>query len=95
MSALWVLAPIGLVAACALAAWWSSTGRTIEDLFRPADPPEPLTAPSFGFRPVRDDWTWPEAPESWELTDADLDLLGLWATEPIMREYLTREDDES
>lgn len=32
MSALWVLAPLGLVAACAVAAWWSSTGRTMDDL---------------------------------------------------------------
>ena len=43
MSALWVLAPVGLVAACGLAAWWSSTGRTMDDLFAaPADPlPDP------------------------------------------------------
>ena len=45
MSALWVLAPVGLVGACVVAAWWSSTGHTMEALFRVVAEPDPLPDP--------------------------------------------------
>ena len=75
MTALWVLAPVGLVGVCALAAWWSSTGHTMDALFRVVTEPDPLPDP-FAF------------------TDEQVDEVFLAVTEPIMREYLTRDPRE-
>ena len=75
MSAVWVLAPLGLVGACVAAVAWGRVGGAMEDLFRVVAEPEPL-------------------PDPWQFTDEQVDELFLEATEPIMREYLTRDPRE-
>lgn len=76
MSALWVLAPVGLVGACVAAVAWGRVGGAMEDLFRVVAEPDPL-------------------PDPWAFTDEQVDEVFLAVTEPIMREYLTRDPRES
>ena len=45
MSALRVLAPLGLVGACVAAVAWGRVGGAMDDLFRPVAEPDPLPDP--------------------------------------------------